>query len=145
RPSYPLPWRIYAGCRPAQTAASASCSWPLLHQAHAAAYGDHLVALVQAGVLKLDDTCIRPGGALTFADDLGARSQGIACENRFGKTNVAHAKITYRRAKCRVLNRHADHDGQRVKAVEQRFAPLGLFREMIVDVQWLRVQRHQAE
>src|SRR5262245_37598425 len=105
----------------------------------------HLAALVGHGVFELDQPLPRPLLALALGDDLGVRSQRIAVKYGLGELDLGHAEIADGGAERGVVDAHADHDAERVEAVEQALAELGFFREMRVDVQRLRIHGQQAE
>ncbi|MGY4464400.1 hypothetical protein ACVWWK_000082 [Bradyrhizobium sp. LB9.1b] len=63
----------------------------------------------------------------------------------FGKVTSVMPRLATVVPHGRIIDRHADHDAEGVKAVENALAELGLGRKMRVDVQRLRVERQQAE
>src|SRR5215210_2356803 len=116
-----------------------------MHQACTAAACDHLPALVGCSVLELDDALHWSRFAGSFGDDLRMRFQRVAMKHGLRKLDVGHTEIADRRPKRCVVYAHAYHDPESVKAVEQPLTEFGVFREMSVKVQWLRVHRQQAE
>src|SRR6267142_4049148 len=116
-----------------------------MHQAGPAAACHHLAALIGHGVLELDDTLVRPRLALALGDDLGVRLERIAVKYRFWKLDVGHAEVADRGAERRIVDAHADHDAERIEAVEQPLAEFGIFGEMRIYMQRLRVHGQQAE
>src|ERR1700710_2661681 len=116
-----------------------------MHQAGTAATGHHLAALIGGRVLELDDALRRPRLAGAFRNDLGMRLQRIAMKYRFWELDIGHAEIADGGAQRRVIDAHANHDAERIKAVEQPLAEFGAFGEMRVDVQRLRIHRQKAE
>src|SRR6201991_2238687 len=108
------------------------------HQAGAAAACHHLAALVGHGVLELDQPLPRPRFALALGDDFGVRPKRVAVEHGLWEFDFGHAEIAHGGAERGVVDAHADHDAQRVNAVEQPLAEFGLLGKMRVDMQRLR-------
>src|ERR1700745_2329026 len=115
------------------------------HQPGAAAACHPLAALIGHGVLELDQPLPRPRLALALGDDLGVRSQRIAMENGLGEFHLGHAQIADSGAERGVVDAHADHDAERVEAVEQPLAELGLLGEMRIEIQRLLIHGQEAE
>src|SRR6186713_723045 len=110
-----------------------------VHQAGPAAACHHLAALIGHGVLELDNALGRPRLAGALRDDLRVRLERITVKHRLRKLDVGHAEIADRRTERRIVDAHADHDAERIEAVEQPLAELGIFRKMRIDMQRLRV------
>src|SRR5438105_5580 len=108
--------------------------WFAEHQPGATAACHHLAALVGRGVLELDQPLPRPRLALARGNDLGVRPQGIAVEYGLGEFDLGHAEIADSGAEGGVVDAHADHDAERVEAVEQPLAELGLLGKMRVEM-----------
>ena len=115
-----------------------------MHQACTAAACDHLAALIGCGVLELNDPLRWTRFAGAFGNDPGMSFQGIAMEYRLRKLDIGHAEIADGGSKRGVVHAHADHDPERVEAVEEPLAELGCFGEMSIKVQRLRVHCEQA-
>src|SRR3954451_7367210 len=116
-----------------------------VHQPGAGAACHHLAALIGHGVLEFHDALGRPRLAGALGDDLGVRLERIAVKHRFWKFDVGHAEVADCGAERRIVDAHADHDAERIKAVEQPLAEFGIFGEMGIDMQRLRVHGQQAE
>jgi hypothetical protein len=116
-----------------------------VHQAGAATACDHLAALVCRRMLEFDDALRWSLFADPLGDDPGVRFERIAVKHRLWKLDVSHTKIADRRPKRGVVYAHSDHDAESVKAVKQPLTEFGIFREMSIKVQGLRVHRQQAE
>src|SRR5688572_4206704 len=101
-----------------------------MHQPGAAAARHHLAALIGHGVLKFHDALVWPRLALSLRNDLGVRLERIAVKHRLREFDVSHAQIADRRAQRRIVDTHPDHDAERIKAVEQPLAELGVFGKM---------------
>ena len=82
---------------------------------------------------------------LALGEHLRRHMEGIAVEHGLGKPHVGHAEVADGGAERGVVDRDADHQAQREQAVDQRLAPLGLGREVMVDVQRLRVVGEAGE
>src|SRR5436190_13858351 len=115
------------------------------HQPGTAAGRHHLAALVGHGVLELDKTLPWPRLARALGNDFCVRPQGIAVEHRLGKFDLGHTQIANGGAERGVIHAHADHDAERVEAVEQPLAELGLPGELGIEMQRLRIHGQQAE
>src|SRR5437016_5579362 len=116
-----------------------------VHQPGPATTSHHLTALIGHGVLEFHDVLVRPRLAFTLGDNSGVRLERIAVKHRLWKLDVGHAEVTDRGAQRRVVDAHPDHDAERIKAVEQPLAELGILGEIRIDMQRLRVHGQQAE
>src|SRR5882757_8386352 len=100
--------------------------WFAMHQPGAAAARHHLAALIGHGVLELDQPLRGPRLAGALGNDFGVCLQRIAMEHGFWKFDVGHPEIADGGAERRIVDAHPDHDAERVEAVEQPLAVLGL-------------------
>src|SRR5258708_2787536 len=81
----------------------------LAHQRLALALRDNLSALVDGGVVELDDAGIGARLALAHRQHRGPDLERVAMEHRLGEAHVGHAEIGHRRAERGVVHRDADH------------------------------------
>src|SRR5690349_9772021 len=131
--------RHWSGAPPAELPFRA-----LAHQGLALALGDDLAALVGGSVAEFDDAGVRPRLALTAAQHRGADLERVAVEYRLGELHVGHAEVCDGGADRGVVHRDADHQPQGEQAVDDALAELGLFRELLVEVQRLHVHGQRA-
>src|SRR5436190_1379426 len=115
------------------------------HQPGTAAGRHHLAALVGHGVLELDEALPRPRLALALGNDFCVRPQRVAVEYGFREFDLGHSEIADGGTERGVIHAHADHDAERVEAVEQPLAELGFLGEMRIEMQRLRIHGQQAE
>ena len=86
-----------------------------------------------------------PRFALALGDNLGLGAQRVAVEHRVGEFHVGHAEIADGRAERGVADGDADHQAEREELVDQRLAPLGLGRELGIEMQRLRIVGQAGE
>ena len=116
-----------------------------MHQGHAFADRDQLVALVPGAVLEHHDAVAGARLAVAQPEHHGIHMQRIPGEHRLGKTHLVPTQVADRGAQRGVAHRNAHHQPEREHAVHQGLAELGCLGILGIQVDRRRVVRHGAE
>jgi hypothetical protein len=96
-------------------------------------------------MLEFDDAAIGLGFRRPHRFHLSFDMNRVAMEHGMRERRLRHAEVGDRRAERGIVDRDADHQAEREQRIDQRLAPLALRREIEIDMQRLRVERHDRE
>ena len=121
-----------------------SCGFPHHHAAPEAGAND-FIALVPANVFKGYDAPVRFCPALPLVDDAGGDRNRVADKDRIGEGGFIETQVAKGRAESGIPDRETNHQAERIDAVNQHLAMNGCFRELPVQMQWLRIMGQRGD
>jgi hypothetical protein len=117
----------------------------LLQQRGPFRLANKFITLIEASVQESRNACIRSRFALLKRNDFGLGAQGVTDEHGLGHDQFIIAQIGHQRAERRIPHRQPHHQRESEGAVYDNLPKLAGFGCLRINMQLLRVMRHDRK